>query len=371
VQYEQEIRVLFIEDREEDAILAEYQLKRAGLNISTMRVDSANSLRTALSEHSWDIILGDYSLTDFNGIEALSIVLEHGKDIPFILVSGSVGEEKVAEAVRLGARDYILKDHIFRLPPAVIRELEDAKKRAEALELGEKLAKLKRFFPSSVAEGILSGGRIDPFEWHRKEVTVLFIDLRGFTSFVELAEPEDVVAILKDYYSQVAKCVFEFGGTIGHVAGDGIMMFFNDPVEVPNPQEKALRTGLRLREEMMSLRQKWKERDYSIDFGAGIASGFATVGGIGTEGCWDYSVVGTVSNLASRLCSKAKEGQILVPQQLMNKVSEIADLSPLGLQKLKGIHHPIFVYSVIGLRTSSQGDLGDTSKKDEITLVPA
>lgn len=221
--------------------------------------------------------------------------------------------------------------------------------------MSERLMRLRRIFPAAIAEWIETGEGPDPFEWHRRDVTVLFVDLRGFTSFVELSEPEVVVEILRDYYARVAGCVRDFGGTVGHVAGDGIMVLFNDPVEVPDPQARAVRTAIRIREELGALRERWTEMEYSIDFGAGIASGFATVGGIGAEGCWDYSVIGTVANVAARLCSAARGGQILIPQRLVASVAAVADVRPLGAQELKGLHHPMLVHEIVGLRPERGG----------------
>jgi class 3 adenylate cyclase len=321
-------------------------------------------LRKALQEKSWDIVISDYLIPGFGGLEALAIVQETKPSLPFILVSGSIGEEKAVEAIRLGACDYLIKDRLVRLPAVVRREIKEARENVlhqaaqkEAREGRENLERLKRFFPGGVAERIASGSQANPFEWHRKDVTVLFVDLHGFTSFVELSEPEIVVEVLTDYYSRVAKAVLEFNGTIGHVAGDGIMIFFNDPIDIPNPQEMAVRTGIRIREELKLLKRQWSDMAYSIDFGAGIASGFATVGGIGAEGCWDYSVIGTVTNVAQRLCSLAQNGQILIPQRVVQYVSSCAEVVPLGTQELKGLHGPLAVYDIVKIKPSENSDV--------------
>lgn len=356
-------RILFVEDHEEDSLLMMHTLSKAGLRLETHRVASANDLRAALKEKSWDIIISDYFIPGFGGLEALTIVQEIEPSLPFVLVSGSIGEENAVEAIRLGARDYLIKDRLVRLPSVVRREINDAREsvlrqaaKKEARESRENLERLKRFFPGGVAERIATGRQVNPFEWHRKDVTVLFVDLHGFTSFVELSEPEIVVQVLTDYYSWVAKAVLEFNGTIGHVAGDGIMIFFNDPIDIPNPQEMAVRTGIRIRDELKILKQRWSDMAYSIDFGAGIASGFATVGGIGAEGCWDYSVIGTVTNVAQRLCSLAQNGQILIPQRVVQYVSSFTEVAPLGAQELKGLHGPLTVYDIVKIKTPENSD---------------
>jgi class 3 adenylate cyclase len=207
-----------------------------------------------------------------------------------------------------------------------------------------------------VAERIVSGGHADPFQWHQKDVTVLFVDIHGFTSFVELSKPETVVQLLTDFYSRIAKAAVKFQGTIGHVAGDGVMIFFNDPIEIPNPEQMAVRFGVWLKEDLMRLQKEWSTKSYSLDFGAGISSGVATVGGIGSEGCWDYSVVGTVANVAHRLCSLAKNGQILISQNMISKISAAAETSLLGARELKGIRDPLEVYEITRLKAGVGGE---------------
>lgn len=346
-------QILFIEDTEEDLILMARELSRAGIQFETRRVCNAADFAAALKTGTWDIVISDYIIPGFGGLEALSILKDLKPEIPFILVSGSVGEERAAEAIRLGAKDYLLKNALRRLPIVVAREIRDRGLEEEARKNRENLERLKRFFPGGIAERIASGRQTNPFQWHRKDVTVLFVDLHGFTSFVELTEPEIVVQLLTDYYSRVARAALEFSGTIGHVAGDGIMIFFNDPLDIPNPQEMAVRTGLRLKEELGAFQRKWSEMSYAIDFGAGITSGVATVGGIGAEGCWDYSVIGTVTNVAQRLCSIAKNGQILIPQRMVHLVSQVAEVAPLGPQELKGIHGPVVVYDITRLKVAA------------------
>lgn len=358
---DERFRILMVEDSEEDALLVQRALQKGGVDFEHERVMSASTFTAALERGPWDIVLSDYLIPGFGGLEALALLQTTQKELPFILVSGSVGEERAAEAVRLGARDYVLKDRLTRLPSAVMREIREARNRAkqgaselEAKQAKDRLENLKRFFPGGVAERIVSGNQVDPFAWHRKDVTVLFVDLHGFTGFVELSEPEVVVEILTEYYSRVAKAVLEFGGTVGHVAGDGVMVFFNDPVDIPNPQEMAVRTGLRIRDELSALQRKWADMDFSIDFGAGIASGFATVGGIGVEGCWDYSVIGTVTNVAFRLCAIAKNGEILVPRRLVQKISAVSEVVPHGSHELKGIHDPLTIFNVTNLKASGE-----------------
>lgn len=184
--------------------------------------------------------------------------------------------------------------------------------------------------------------------WHRKEVTVLFVDLHGFTSFVETTEPEVVIRILQEYYSEIGKVVKRYGGTIGHVAGDGIMTFLNDPIDIPNHQEKGTLMALEIRELLGSLTKKWEELEYPLHFGAGIASGYATIGKVGGDGCWDYSIFGTVANVASRLCAEAQDGEILVSKRFISGIEEVFDVAASGTLSLKGLNRPVSTYRILG-----------------------
>lgn len=357
MQLAEGFHILFIEDDESDSLLMARELTKSGLQFESQRVVDAQGFRAAVAAKSWDIIISDYSIPGFGGLKALEIANQLDLKTPFVLVSGSVGEEKVAEAIRLGAKDYLLKDRLVRLPAVVEREIKDSReverrKRAEekARENLETLERLKRFFPSGVAERIVSGGQTDPFQWHQKEVTVLFVDIHGFTGFVEKSEPELVVQLLNDFYSRIARAALKFQGTIGHVAGDGVMIFFNDPIDIPDPEQMAVRMGVWLREDLRVLQKQWSDKSYVIDFGAGIASGWATVGGLGSEGCWDYSVIGTVANVAHRLCSLAKNGEILIPQSMVAKVSAGVEVSLLGSRELRGLREPTIVYEITGLK---------------------
>ncbi len=348
------LRALVIEDNPDDADLLLRTLKDGGFEVYSERVETKEAVRNAITKKPWHIIFSDYALPKLTGLEALTILKETRLDVPFVLVSGTVGEDRAAEAMRLGAQDYIMKDNLRRLVPAVRRELFEAERRrdqrkrdAQHKETQERLETFKRFFSPQIAEIIVSGKVEDPFKWHRKEVTILFIDLRGFTTLAETCEPEDVMDILQDYYSAVGRLVQEFQGSIGHVAGDGIMIFFNDPVDTPEHSKKATLLAIKMREVLGALCKKWEAEEYKIGFGAGIASGYATIGGIGGEGCWDFSIIGTVTNVASRLCDEAQNGQILVSQRFLTPLNDIVEAEPIGEMNLKGIHRPAQVFNIL------------------------
>lgn len=214
----------------------------------------------------------------------------------------------------------------------------------------EHLGRLKRFFSPQLAELIVSGGAEDPLKTHRTEVTVVFLDLRGFTAFAEASEPEEVMGVLREYHAEMGKLILEHEGTLERFTGDGMMIFFNDPVPVPNPAERAIRMALAMRERVGELTVKWRKLGYDLDFGVGIEQGYATIGGIGFEGRLDYGAIGTVTNLASRLCGEAKPGQILVSQRLLGMLQELVEEEPVGELTLKGFHRSITAHNILQLK---------------------
>ena len=195
-----------------------------------------------------------------------------------------------------------------------------------------------------------SGGAEDPLKTHRREVTVVFLDLRGFTAFAETSEPEEVMGVLREYHAEMGKLILAHEGTLERFTGDGMMIFFNDPVPVPKPAEQAIRMALAMRERVGELTVKWRKLGYELDFGVGIAQGYATIGGIGFEGRWDYGAIGTVTNLAARLCGEAKPSQILVSQRLLGTVEDLVEVEPVGELILKGFHRPVTGYNILGLK---------------------
>jgi len=214
----------------------------------------------------------------------------------------------------------------------------------------ERLGRLKRFFSPQLAELIVAGGAEDPLKSHRQEVTVAFLDLRGFTAFAETAEPEEVMGVLREYHAEMGRLILQHEGTLERFTGDGMMIFFNDPVPVPNPGERAVRMALAMRQRVDDLAIGWRKRGYDLAFGLGIAQGYATIGAIGFEGRWDYGAIGTVTNLAARLCGEAKGGQILVAQRIASAVEDVADLEGVGALTLKGLLRPVPAFNVVGLR---------------------
>jgi adenylate cyclase len=211
----------------------------------------------------------------------------------------------------------------------------------------ERMGRLRRFLPPQVADLIVASGTEQQLESHRREITALFCDLRGYTGFSESADPEDVMALLREYHTAIGKILYKHGGTLERFAGDGVMVIFNDPVPLPNPALVAVMTALEMRSAIRALVEKWHRLGHELGFGIGIAHGYATLGTIGFEGRFDYAAIGTVSNVASRLCAEAQPGQILISPRVLLAVENAVTVESAGELTLKGIRRPIAVCNVI------------------------
>jgi class 3 adenylate cyclase len=211
----------------------------------------------------------------------------------------------------------------------------------------ERMGRLRRFLPPQVADLIVASGAEKQLESHRREITALFCDLRGFTGFSESADPEDVMALLREYHAAIGGIINRYGGTLERYAGDGVMVVFNDPIPVDNPALQAVLMAIDMRTTFGKLVEKWGKLGHDIGFGIGIAHGFATLGTIGFEGRFDYAAIGTVANVASRLCDEAKPGQILISPRVLMAVEKDIAVEPVGDFALKGIRRPLKAYNVL------------------------
>jgi adenylate cyclase len=294
------------------------------------------------------------------------------RDIPVLMISALDELESVVRCIQLGAEDYLNKPFDPVLLQARIgaclekKRLHDQERRhrRELAELNqtlerrvadqvaqlERLGRLKRFFSPQLAELIVAGGADDPLKTHRREVTVVFVDLRGFTAFAETAEPEEVMGVLREYHAEMGRLILEHEGTLERFTGDGMMVFFNDPVEVPNPAERAIRMAVAMRDVVGGLAARWRKRGWDLALGVGIAQGYATIGAIGFEGRMDYGAIGTVTNLAARLCGEATGGQILISARVAGAVESLIEADDVGPVALKGLARPVPIWSVHGLR---------------------
>jgi len=328
----------------------------------------------ALETESYDLVLLDVMMPEMNGYEVLETMKANPRlcDIPVIVLSALDEIGSVVRCIDLGAEDYLPKP----FDPVLLRarigaclekkrlrdqevqlrgELEEWNKTLEArvkeqVAQLERLGRLKRFFSPQLAELIVSGDADDPLKTHRRELTVVYLDLRGFTAFAETAEPEEVMEILHEYHAAMGKLILEYEGTLEHFAGDGMMIFFNDPVPVKNAAERAIRMTVAMRDKVKELSRNWRKLGHDLDFGVGIAQGYATIGAIGFEGRWEYGAIGSVPNLAARLCGEAKAGEILVAQRLLVGVEEFVDSESIGELALKGFHRPVSAHRILQLR---------------------
>ena len=223
----------------------------------------------------------------------------------------------------------------------------------QQMEMIERMSRLKRYLSPQLADSILNGNDLDLFKSQRREITAIFLDLRGFTAFSDSTEPEEVMDLLRSYHTEMGKLTFEFGGTVEHFVADGLMVFFNDPVPCDNHVEKAVHLSIAMRDRVKQLRRGWLHKGYDLDLGIGLAAGYAAVGNIGFEGQMDYGAVGNVTNLAARLCGAAKGGQILTDQKTIAAIENIAEIEALGELYLKGLVRPVRAFNIIGI--NSQG----------------
>jgi adenylate cyclase len=219
----------------------------------------------------------------------------------------------------------------------------------------ERVGRLKRFFSPQLAEAIVGGDTIDPLISHRREITVVFLDLRGFTAFTETADPEEVMGVLREYHAVMGRLILEHEGTLERFTGDGIMVFFNDPVQVPDPAARAAGMALAMQRQVAALAIGWAKRGYKLAMGIGIAHGYATIGGIGFEGRIDYGAIGTVTNLAARLCSEAEGGEILISQRVQGSIEDLFVTEPAGQLALKGFQRPIAAFRLRDDATAARG----------------
>jgi class 3 adenylate cyclase len=213
----------------------------------------------------------------------------------------------------------------------------------------ERLGALKRFLSPQVAELIVSAGNERLLESHRREITVVFCDLRGFTAFAETSEPEEVMSVLRQYHEALGQLIFRYEGTVEHFAGDGVVVLFNDPLPCPDSCARAVRMAVAMRARIAELSEHWRRHGHDLGFGVGIAQGYATLGQIGFEGRFDYAAIGPVANMASRLCDEATDGEILISQRARAALDGLVEAEPLGDLVLKGFVRPVTTYRILRL----------------------
>jgi len=370
--------LLIVDDQPMNLDILQTRLAVHGYEIVTA-MDGEEALAIARAKQP-DLILLDVMMPKMDGIEACRH-LKADPSLPFIpviMVTAKADSKDIVAGLEAGADEYLTKPIdqpalVARVKSMLrIKALHDtvqeqaAQLEAQSAQLAEwnrtleqrvadqlaeldRVGRLKGFFSPQLAELIVSSGGEHLLESHRREITVVFCDLRGFTAFSEIAEPEEVMAVLRQYHAAIGELVFRFEGTLERFAGDGLMVFFNDPVPCPDPAARAVRMGVAMRARLGEMAEAWRRRGHQLDFGVGIAQGYATLGKIGFEGRFDYGAIGTVTNLAARLCGEASGGQILISQLVYTAIEDLVEVEALGEVALKGFHRPVVVYNVLRL----------------------
>jgi adenylate cyclase len=364
-------RILIVDDNETNRDILQSRLEIHGYDLKHA-ADGEEAL-AAVKGYLPDLILLDVMMPKIDGIEVCKR-LRADSALPFmpiILCTAKTDSKDVVTGLEAGADEYLTKPidqtalvarvkSVLRLKAlhdqvtAQAGELAKLNKGLEqrvAEQLGEieRMSRLRRFLPPQVADLIVSSGLESQLESHRREITALFCDLRGFTGFSESSDPEDVMTLLREYHDAIGAIIHKHGGTLERYAGDGVMVIFNDPVPQPNPALQAVQMALDMRVALGALINKWGRLGHEIGFGIGIAHGYATLGTIGFEGRFDYAAIGTVSNVASRLCDEASSGQILISPRVHLAIEDVVIVEPAGEFALKGIRRPMAVVNVIDL----------------------
>jgi DNA-binding response OmpR family regulator len=364
-------RILVVDDTPENARLLEAVLLPRGYDVLAAP-DGAAALELVAT---WapDLVLLDVLMPGLDGYAVCARLREDPATavLPVIMLTSGHDEEKT-RAIEAGADDFILRPLSHEELLARVRSLlrikayNDTIKRqaAELAELNatlerrvdeqvaelERLRQLRRFLSPRLAEAVVSSGRETVLASHRRLVAVLFADLRGWTRFNEVVDPEEAMQALGEFHEAVGRLVERFDATVGFLQGDGVQLFFNDPIEIPDAPLRAVELGCALRDEMRELVPRWQRRGHELDFGAGIALGYATCGEIGFRARSDYAAIGAVTNLASRLADEATRGQILIARRLYAEVEPWVDVEPAGELDLKGVQRPVAAFNVLGLR---------------------
>jgi class 3 adenylate cyclase len=327
-----------------------------------------------VSAENPDLVLLDVMMPGLSGYDVCRRIRGDPRTalLPVVLCTSLDPQQERVKGMEAGADDFLNKPvnqaelfarvksllRVKSLQDKVVRQADELRdwnakleeRVREQVSQLERLSRLKRFVSPKVGELILAGEVDDPLKTHRREITVVFTDLRGFTAFGESAEPEEVMGVLRDYHATLGNIVVKHDGTIEHFAGDGVMILFNDPIQLDEPELAAVRMAIEMRDAVGKLVAEWKKRDHDLGFGVGVANGYATMGVIGFEGRRDYGAIGPVCNLSARLCSEAKAGQVLVSQRVYGRIEPAVSAEPAGEAVLKGFHRPVPLFNVTALK---------------------
>lgn len=360
-------RILVVDDIPANVRLLEAVLASNGFDV--VAASSGSEAIEAIEAQAPDLVLLDVQMPGMSGYDVCRRVRQDEANafLPIVMVTSSDTEDRIV-AIEAGADDFVQKPFNQHELLARVRSLLRIKQYhdtilSQAAELADlnrdlearvqeqvdeidKLSRLRRFLSPQLADLIASPGHEGLLQSHRREITVVFCDLRGFTAFSETAEPEAVMAVLGEFHRELGELVFQFEGTLERFAGDALMIFFNDPFPSPDPPLQAVRMAQAMQQRVAELSAGWQKRGYELALGIGIAVGYATLGQIGFEGRFDYGAVGSVVNLAARLCSEAQGGQILLAPTAYAAVEHAVNAEEIGPLTLKGFHRPIAAYLI-------------------------
>src|SRR5215472_2996794 len=362
--------ILVVDDLPQNVRLLDAVLSPKGFRVTT--ASSGAEALEALSKEHPDLVLLDIRMPGIDGYEVCRRIREDPETafLPVIMITASEGEEKI-RAIESGADDFVHKPFDQAELLARVRSLVRVKRyqdtiENQAAELArwnreleqrvqdqieqlERVGRLRRFLPEQLADLIISSGDESFLSGHRREITVVCCDLRGFTAFAETAEPEDVWEILGEYHDALGDLVSRFEGTLERFTGDGLVVFFNDPVPCDDACLRSIRMALAMRQRVQELADTWQRRGYKLAFGVGIAQGYATLGRIGFAGRFEYASIGSVTNLAARLCAEAAPWQILITQRVNAAAEDLAVSRSVGELSLRGFQRAVSAFEVTGL----------------------
>jgi class 3 adenylate cyclase len=358
-------RILVVDDTPANIKLLGDLLAAKGYAVSTAPNGEEGLARIAAEKP--DLVLLDVMMPGISGYEVCKRIRADAATslLPVVMCTSLDPQQERVKGIEAGADDFLSKPvnqaELFARVKSLLRikALHDElaamnagleRRVADQVSEIDRLARLKRFVSPRIGELILSGEVDDPLKTHRREITVVFTDLRGFTAFSETAEPEEVMGVLREYHGALGHIVHAHEGTVEHFSGDGVMILFNDPVPLDEPELAAIRMALEMRGAVEGLGKGWRKRGHDLGFGVGIANGYATLGAIGFEGRRDYGAIGPVTNLAARLCAEAAAGQVLVSQRVYGKVEERLEAQHVGDLTLKGFSKAVPAYNVLNLR---------------------
>ena len=373
-----QIIILAVDDQPQNLRLLDAVLTPRGYQVVTAA--SGEQAMERLNEAVPDLVLLDIVMPGIDGYEVCRRIRNNPTTafLPVVMITASGGQEKIF-AIEAGADDFVSKPfnsdellarvaslaRVKRYHDMINQQAEELKRwnaelesrvRAQVEDL-QRVNRLRRFLSPQLVELVIDSGNEDFLGSHRREIVVVFCDLRGFTPFAESSEPEEVMGVLHEYHEALGELIFAYGGTLERFTGDGLMVFFNDPLPIDDAPERAMRMSVAMRDRVRVLAEEWRRRGYDLALGVGIAQGFATLGRIGFEGRFDYAAIGSVTNLASRLCGAAGPWQVLASQRVFHAAESVADGQQIGELDLRGFSRPARVFEITSV---NQGEAGGT-----------